>query len=70
MSSLLKDLTHHNNLKKYQRVKINLNEKESVLLIPLDQVDVIIEQINAITNISEEALSKIIEENNITLESE
>jgi len=70
MSSLLKDLTHHNNLKKYQRVKISLNEKESVLLIPLDQVDVIIEQINAITNISEEALSKIIEENNITLESE
>lgn len=70
MSSLLKDLTHHNNLKKYQRVKISLNEKESVLLIPLDQVDVIIEQINAITDISEEALLKIIEENNITLESE
>lgn len=70
MSSLLKALASHSNLKKYQRVKVDLNEREFILVMPLDESDTIIAQINATPDMSEELLFNIIKEHNITIESE
>lgn len=68
MSSLLKDLTNHNPLKQYQRVKLTQNEKEITLLIPLELVENVIDQINNIETISEENILDIVNKNNLIIE--
>lgn len=68
MSSLLNDLTKLKHLTKHQRVKININEKEFIALIPLNIVDDIISKLNEVDNISEEMLLNILTENNIEIE--